>query len=202
MLYQLGDARWQNSVSNFQGRNPVPSCQQVGPIVRHRNDVNNLGRKCGNIGPLKRNGYFERFPHRRHRPCPRSPARRSTSEKCAPAGFRGLLACCPDCRPRSDIPRGVGCGPRPRLRRRHRPLSQTSSSRDLARKSRRPVPGHAYESLVKAVLDHPLSRMMTSCAHVTIFTYSKSPGFLSMPTLGGEIHGANAPTRWLASLGR
>ena len=26
--------------------------------------------------------------------------------------------------------------------------------------------------------------------HVSIFTYSKSPGLLSMPTLGGEIHGA------------
>ena len=29
------------------------------------NDRNGLGRKCGNISPLKRNGYFERFPHRR-----------------------------------------------------------------------------------------------------------------------------------------
>src|SRR5229473_7315185 len=29
--------------------------------------------------------------------------------------------------------------------------------------------------------------------HVSIFTYSKSPGLLSMPTLGGEIHGANWP---------
>src|ERR1700761_6111142 len=29
--------------------------------------------------------------------------------------------------------------------------------------------------------------------HVSIFTYSKSPGLLSMPTLGGEIHEANSP---------
>src|SRR6185312_14933149 len=29
--------------------------------------------------------------------------------------------------------------------------------------------------------------------HVSIFTYSKSPGLLSMPTLGGEIHEANLP---------
>src|SRR5262249_50840581 len=27
----------------------------------------------------------------------------------------------------------------------------------------------------------------------SIFTYSKSPGLLSMPTLGGAIHGANWP---------
>ena len=26
--------------------------------------------------------------------------------------------------------------------------------------------------------------------YAAIFTYSKSPGLLSMPTLGGEIHGA------------
>jgi hypothetical protein len=26
--------------------------------------------------------------------------------------------------------------------------------------------------------------------HVSIFTYSKSPGVLSIPTLGGEIQGA------------
>ena len=30
-------------------------------------------------------------------------------------------------------------------------------------------------------------------AHVSIFTYSKSPGLLSMPTLGGEIQTANWP---------
>src|SRR5207245_10655968 len=29
--------------------------------------------------------------------------------------------------------------------------------------------------------------------HVSIFTYSKSPGLLSMPTLGGAIQGANWP---------
>src|SRR6266481_2322276 len=29
--------------------------------------------------------------------------------------------------------------------------------------------------------------------HVSIFTYSKSPGLLSMPTLGGEIQEANSP---------
>src|ERR1700716_1733767 len=29
--------------------------------------------------------------------------------------------------------------------------------------------------------------------HVSIFTYSKSPGLLSMPTLGGEIQLANSP---------
>jgi peptidyl-prolyl cis-trans isomerase D len=34
MLYQLGDARLWNSISNFRGRNPVPSCQQVGPMLR------------------------------------------------------------------------------------------------------------------------------------------------------------------------
>jgi hypothetical protein len=36
-----------------------------GPKVSDCNDRNGLSRKCGNIGPLKRNGYFERFPHRR-----------------------------------------------------------------------------------------------------------------------------------------
>src|SRR5436190_16319969 len=30
-------------------------------------------------------------------------------------------------------------------------------------------------------------------AHDSIFTYSKSPGLLSMPTLGGAIHEANWP---------
>jgi len=30
--------------------------------------------------------------------------------------------------------------------------------------------------------------------YVSIFTYSKSPGRLSMPTLGGAIHDANSPT--------
>src|SRR6266576_6626662 len=30
--------------------------------------------------------------------------------------------------------------------------------------------------------------------HVSIFTYSKSPGLLSIPTLGGEIQEANSPT--------
>src|SRR5215468_2555944 len=29
--------------------------------------------------------------------------------------------------------------------------------------------------------------------HAAIFTYSKSPGLLSMPTLGGAIHDANLP---------
>ena len=29
--------------------------------------------------------------------------------------------------------------------------------------------------------------------HVSIFTYSKSPGLLSMPTFGGEIHEAYSP---------
>ena len=33
--------------------------------------------------------------------------------------------------------------------------------------------------------------MMTT--QVSIFTYSKSPGLLSIPTLGGEIHEANSP---------
>src|SRR3984893_16211276 len=33
----------------------------------------------------------------------------------------------------------------------------------------------------------------TICDHVSIFTYSKSPGLLLIPTLGGEIHGANSP---------
>src|SRR5580692_5633842 len=34
MLYQLGDARLWNSKSNPRGRDPVPSCQQVGPMLR------------------------------------------------------------------------------------------------------------------------------------------------------------------------
>jgi hypothetical protein len=36
-----------------------------GPKVSDFNDRNGLSRKCGNISLLKRNGYFERFPHRR-----------------------------------------------------------------------------------------------------------------------------------------
>src|SRR5215472_4395889 len=32
-----------------------------------------------------------------------------------------------------------------------------------------------------------------SAPQVSIFTYSKSPGLLSMPTLGAEIQAANAP---------
>ncbi len=40
---------------------------QVGPKVSDCNDRNGLSRKCGNISPLKRNGYFERFPHQRWR---------------------------------------------------------------------------------------------------------------------------------------
>jgi hypothetical protein len=36
-----------------------------GPIVAHISEIKDLSRKCGNICPLKRNGYFERFPHRR-----------------------------------------------------------------------------------------------------------------------------------------
>ena len=47
---------------------PVSFKIEDGPIVGHRNDVNHLGRKCGNIGPLKYNGYFDRFPHRRDGP--------------------------------------------------------------------------------------------------------------------------------------
>jgi hypothetical protein len=65
MLYQSGDALLRNSMPNSLGRDPVPSCQQVGPKVSDCNDRNGLSRKCGNIGPMKRNGYFERFPHRR-----------------------------------------------------------------------------------------------------------------------------------------
>ena len=49
------------------GRDPIPSCKQVGPKVSDCNDRNGLSRKCGNISPLKRNGYFERFPHQRWR---------------------------------------------------------------------------------------------------------------------------------------
>src|SRR4051812_8256608 len=36
--------------------------------------------------------------------------------------------------------------------------------------------------------------------HVSIFTYSKSPGLLSIPTLGGEIHGANFPGSFTGSI--
>src|SRR5262249_16793280 len=38
-----------------------------------------------------------------------------------------------------------------------------------------------------------LSVRRATLDHVSIFTYSKSPGLLSMPTFGGEIHGANSP---------
>jgi hypothetical protein len=38
---------------------------QVGPKVGDCCDLNGLSRKCGKISPLTRNGYFERFPHRR-----------------------------------------------------------------------------------------------------------------------------------------
>src|SRR6202030_2244395 len=55
-----------------------------------------------------------------------------------------------------------------------------------------------FQNRPRCLLDHPLSRMMTSLArhevaHVSIFTYSKSPGLLSIPTLGGAIQGANPP---------
>src|SRR5436190_19550815 len=49
------------------------------------------------------------------------------------------------------------------------------------------------------ILDRPLSRAMTVFVvrvpgnHVSIFTYSKSPGLLSMPTLGGAIQDAYSP---------
>jgi hypothetical protein len=36
-----------------------------GPKVGDCNDRNVLSRRCGNKSPLKRNGYFEGFPHRR-----------------------------------------------------------------------------------------------------------------------------------------
>src|SRR5204863_8593945 len=38
-----------------------------------------------------------------------------------------------------------------------------------------------------------LTSYSAACAQVSIFTYSKSPGLLSMPTLGGEIQGAYSP---------
>ena len=34
MLYQLGDALLRNSIPNSLGRDPVPSCKQVGPMLR------------------------------------------------------------------------------------------------------------------------------------------------------------------------
>src|ERR1700724_4341201 len=34
MRYQLGDALLRNSIPNFLGRDPVPSCKQVGPMLR------------------------------------------------------------------------------------------------------------------------------------------------------------------------
>src|SRR5258705_12740616 len=34
MLYQLGDALLRNSLLNSLGRDPVPSCKQVGPMLR------------------------------------------------------------------------------------------------------------------------------------------------------------------------
>src|SRR5260370_36911348 len=34
MLYQPGDARLRNSIPNSLGRDPVPSCKQVGPMLR------------------------------------------------------------------------------------------------------------------------------------------------------------------------
>src|SRR3954451_12719498 len=37
-------------------------------------------------------------------------------------------------------------------------------------------------------------------AHDSIFTYSKSPGLLSMPTLGGAIHEANLPASLSGSI--
>src|SRR5256885_16633721 len=36
--------------------------------------------------------------------------------------------------------------------------------------------------------------------HVSIFTYSKSPGLLSMPTFGGAIHEANLPASVTGSI--
>jgi hypothetical protein len=63
MRYQLGDALLRNSVTDFPWARPGSLLQQVGPKVSDRNDCNGLSRKCGNIDPLKRNGYFERFPH-------------------------------------------------------------------------------------------------------------------------------------------
>src|SRR5258708_35929920 len=56
-------------------------------------------------------------------------------------------------------------------------------------------------SVVRAVPPHPKFERRSNFdlspqagrgkrTHVSIFTYSKSPGLLSMPTLGGEIHGA------------
>src|SRR6185312_2766049 len=54
---------------------------------------------------------------------------------------------------------------------------------------------------VSGILDHPLQCAIAHKAgddsserpHVSIFTYSKSPGLLSMPTLGAEIQEANWP---------
>jgi len=53
----------------------------------------------------------------------------------------------------------------------------------------------AFLQLMLVSTGSPASRVMTACiegaiyasAHVSIFTYSKSPGLLSMPTFGGEI---------------
>src|ERR1700755_3519840 len=54
---------------------------------------------------------------------------------------------------------------------------------------------------VSGILDHPLQCAIAHKAgddnsagpHVSIFTYSKSPGLLSMPTFGAEIQEANVP---------
>jgi hypothetical protein len=65
MRYQSGDTLLRNSNPNSPWALPGSLLQQVGPKVSDFNDRNDLGRECGNISPLKRNGYFDRFPHRR-----------------------------------------------------------------------------------------------------------------------------------------
>ena len=48
-----------------RARGPNPYWIEDGPIVAHVSEIKGLSRKCGKISPLKRNSYFERFPHRR-----------------------------------------------------------------------------------------------------------------------------------------
>jgi hypothetical protein len=70
MRFQLGDALLRKSILNGiefspgTTRFPLLLQKQVGPNVSDRNDRNGLSRKCGNIGALKLNGYFECLPHR------------------------------------------------------------------------------------------------------------------------------------------
>src|SRR6202043_277295 len=56
MRYQLGDALLRNSIPNFLGLDPVPSCKQVGPMLRgmRKASSNWLGKTimAGGMGGL------------------------------------------------------------------------------------------------------------------------------------------------------